>query len=272
MSRLSQGSSREHQPVSHVWRTTDTWSRADRTTPTLVGVQEYRAQSAFSWGRPETGFAGTGGELGRPRSQRSVLQVSNIERVVAFVELADDVLANPWCLRQVEVRLEYKAIDETGRGDWTLHGPTELELKALLIDFRNLVQPSSDQYLPRVIDALASAVPEPDARVAAHDLRVRFDEAVARGTTSENGRPLKPDEVARLWLYGRYHHREPGKARQLKALDPITRFVYRMEFLTYLQNVLGIVVEVCDFITVSKEHGYLATVPLSKGAEPEPPA
>ena len=45
-----------------------------------------------------------------------------------------------------------------------------------------------------------------------------------------------------------------------------------MEFLTYLQNVLGIVVEVCDFITVSKEHGHLARVPLCKGAEPEPPA
>lgn len=114
-----------------------------------------------------------------------------------------------------------------------------------------------------MIDALASAVPEPDARAAAQALRMRFDEAVERGTTSENGRPLKPDAVARLWLYGRYHHREPGKARQLKALDPITRVVYRMEFL--------IVVEVCDFITVSKEHGYLAPVPLCKGAEPEPP-
>jgi len=197
--------------------------------------------------------------------------VSDTERLVAFVELADDVLANPWCERRVEVSVEYQAIGNTGRGDWTLRGPTELELKALLIDLRNLIQRSSDQYLPRVIDTLASAVPDPDALATARALRVRFDEAVARGTTSENGRPLKPDVVARLWLYGRYHHREPGKARQLKALDPITRFVYRMEFLTYLQNVLGIVVEVCDFITVSKEHGYLAGVPLSRGAEPEPP-
>ena len=198
--------------------------------------------------------------------------MSDTERLVAFVELADDVLANPWCERRVEVSVEYQAIGDTGRGDWTLRGPTELELKALLIDLRNLIQRSSDQYLPRVIDTLGSAVPDPDARVAAHALRVRFDEVVARGTTSENGRPLKPDVIARLWLYGRYHHREPGKARQLKALDPITRLVYRMEFLTYLQNVLGIVVEVCNFITVSKEHGYLAGVPLSRGAEPEPPA
>ncbi len=198
--------------------------------------------------------------------------MSNTERLVAFVELADDVLANPWCGRQVQVRLEYQAIGESGRGDWTLRGPTEPELKALLLDFRNLIQRSSDQYVPRVIDTLASAVPDPDARVAADALRVRFDEAVARGTTYANGRPLKPDDVARLWLYGRYHHREPGKARQLKALDPITRVVYRMEFLTYLQNVLGIVVEVCNFITVSKEHGYLASVPLCRGAQPEPPA
>jgi len=64
------------------------------------------------------------------RSGRSVLRVSNTERLAAFVELADDVLANPWCQRKVEVRLEYQAIDESGRGDWTLHGPTELELKA----------------------------------------------------------------------------------------------------------------------------------------------
>ena len=190
---------------------------------------------------------------------------------MAFVELADDVLANPWCERRVEVSIEYQTSGESGRGDWTLRGPTELELKALLVDFRNLIQPSSDQYLPRVIDTLASAVPDPDAQAAARALRVRFDEAVAHGTTSENGRPLKPDVVARLWLYGRYHHREPSKARQLKALDPITRFVYRMELLTYLQNVLGIVVEVCDFITASKEHGYLAGVPLSKGTEPETP-
>jgi len=191
---------------------------------------------------------------------------------VAFVELADEVLANPWCGRQVEVRLEYQAIGASGRGDWTLSGPTEPELKALLIDLRNLIQRSSDQYLPRVIDTLASAVPDPDALVVARALRGRFDEAIARGTTYENGRPLKPDNVARLWLYGRYHHREPGKARQLKALDPITRLVYRMEFLTYLQNVLGIVVDVCDFITVSKERGYLASVPLCRGAEPESPA
>ena len=198
--------------------------------------------------------------------------MSDTERLVAFVELANDVLANPWCGRQVEVRLEYQAIDESGRGDWTLRGPTELELKALLIDFRNLIQQSSDQYLPRVIGTLASAVPDPDALAAARALRVRFDEAVARGTTYENGRPLRPDEVARLWLYGRYHHREPGKARQLKALDSMARLVYRMEFLTYLQNVLGIVAEVCDFITVSKEHGYLTSVPLCRDAEPESPA
>jgi hypothetical protein len=198
--------------------------------------------------------------------------MSNTELLTAFVELADDVLANPWCERKVEVRVEFQAIDESGHGDWTLHGPTELELKALLIDVRNLIQRSSNQYLPRVIDALASAVPEPDAKAAADALQVRFEEAVERGTTTENGRPLKPDEVARLWLYGRYHHREPGKARQLKALDPITAFVYRMEFLTYLQNVLGIVVEVCNFITAAKERGYLPLVPLCKGAEQAPPA
>lgn len=208
---------------------------------------------------------------GGQRSGRSVLHVSDTERLVAFVELADELLVNPWCRRQVEVRLGYQAT-EMGRGDWTLRGPTELELKALLIDLRNLVQPSSSQYLPKVVDALAAAVPDADAQVAAADLRVRFYEAVERGTTTENGRPLRPDAVARLWLYGRYHHREPGKARQLKALDPMARLVYRMEFLTYLQNVLDIVVEVCDFITVSKEHGYLTSVPLCRGAEPESPA
>jgi len=51
-------------------------------------------------------------------------------------------------------------------------------------------------------------------------------------------------------------------------MDPMVRMVYRFEFLTYLGTVLRAVVEVCNLITVAKERGFLAGVPLAKGSEP----
>ena len=92
-------------------------------------------------------------------------------------------------------------------------------------------------------------------------MRARLVSIEERGTTTVNGRALRPGSVARLWLYSHYHHRELAKLRQLRALQGFEPLVYRLEFLEYLSAIVGEVAALCDFIITAQELGHLGTIP-----------
>ncbi len=185
------------------------------------------------------------------------------DRLAAFIELADEVLANGWATRNAEIKMGF---DEGG--PWTLRGPSEDELKSLVLDLRNALQASSELFIPRIVEDYACTVPDEQLREACERVLAEFSRTRELGTLTWNGEPLEPWRIAEVWLYTRYHHRNVAKAKQLRALDPMSRMAHRFEFLKYLQGMLGIVVEVCDLVTVAKERGHLEAVPLAKGAKP----
>jgi hypothetical protein len=40
------------------------------------------------------------------------------ERLIALIELVDDLMAFPWAQRNAQVETSFEATDESGRGTW----------------------------------------------------------------------------------------------------------------------------------------------------------
>lgn len=176
------------------------------------------------------------------------------DRLVSFVHLADDILANPWAQRDAPVTRTYVAdSDGSGRGIWELSGPSELELSALLIHLRNVTQPTSPQFLPRILADIAGQIEDEVLWDAIERGLEAFGRDSDRGTTVIDGIPVLPWQVAQQWMYARYHHRDLDRIRQIQQLDPLTKFVLHGEFLLYLQSVLTITGDSPDRITESPQ-------------------
>jgi len=132
---------------------------------------------------------------------------TEIPRLVTFVDLANDVLANPWAERSAPVTMQFVAVDDQRRGDWAVSGPTEAELKPLVLDLRIVMQPRSDLFLPKVLEAYDASVLNAELHEVSNRVLNFFTLTRDKGMTILNKRPVQPWRVAELWFYGRYHHR-----------------------------------------------------------------
>lgn len=199
------------------------------------------------------------------------------ERIREFAILADQILHNPVVVDGLrrEMRFEADPHGPPGRGTWTFIGPNEYLMRALLLDVRNVIQ-AGDLELGEVLRDLEDVIPDGEASQAIDGIRARLVEYGERGMTTENGKPLRPAEVVRLWMYAVYHHRDLSKLRTIRALDPIVRMVHQQEFLDYLGNVCNEVMNVRHMIEVARARGLLTGVeipewqdaPMQAGPDP----
>jgi hypothetical protein len=187
-----------------------------------------------------------------------------VELISEFVELADDISANPAVKAGLQSTLSFVADPPgSGKGTWSLSDPDEIGLKALLLDLRNLTQASSDLHFDKVLDAIEVAVPDAEARKAVAETRARLGDYEEAGITTVNGRPMKPAEVVRRTLYSSYHHRDLSKRRAQRQTPEFERLVNRMEFMEWVRNVCGEVAYIrYQFIPAAKAAGYLDSIVL----------
>lgn len=191
-----------------------------------------------------------------------------LERIREFAILADQILGNPAVVDGLRRELKYQADPDAppGRGTWTFVGPNEYLLRSLLLDVRNVIQ-AGDLELGEVLRDLDDIIPNGEASEAIAGIRARLVEYGERSLTTENGKPLRPAAVVRLWMYAVYHHRDLAKLRQIRALDPLVRIVHQGEFFDYLGNVCNEVLNVRHMIDVSRNRGLLEGVEIPEWRE-----
>ena len=194
---------------------------------------------------------------------RGASRPTALERIREFAILADQILSNPAVVAGLQTEHKFVADPDGphGHGTWTFVGPNEHLMRSLLLDIRNVIQPG-DLELGEVTRDLADLIRDAEVRAVLDAIGERFAAYGEVGMTIENGKPMRPAEIVRLWMYAVYHHRDLSKLRLIRALDPMERIVHLNEFILYLANVCTEVLNVRHLIDVARNRGDLEGVEI----------
>lgn len=162
-----------------------------------------------------------------------------------------------WCAHSGAEQHAARSVSTAAGGLTVTPQVDEEEFRSFLLALRPFHAPREPVYLPDLYRDLEQLAPGDEARSSLSRLKADWEWAVENGAMQIGlgGKRLKPGDLSRLWLNGRYFHPDLAKRHQLASAPPFTRASMRFAFVSFAIDLGGRVVALREWLL---EHGLTA--------------
>lgn len=171
-----------------------------------------------------------------------------------FVRTAADLAASPLVVRGGQAQLEM-SWTKGGPTRWTSREPAAELLDSLVIRVRPFLLEEDPAHLFSILKICDNSLRSDQIRSFLADVRQEWATSQRRTLISLNtdGRDIRPDLAARLWLYGYWFHPNGPERAELEAMFGPAKLLTRHMFLDYVYGAAEAALAAADAVRVGLE-------------------
>jgi len=114
--------------------------------------------------------------------------------------------------------------------------PEEDDLRSFLLTFRMFISEKEPVFLNRIFNLSIKTLTDDRLKSFMIDAKEKWKKAEGEAVLSlkYQGKLLTLDQIASLWISGKYFHKDPDKRQILQDLDYHTEMIFKHQFLDFL--------------------------------------
>lgn len=135
--------------------------------------------------------------------------------------------------------------------------PEEDDLRSFLLTFRNFVAEKEDVFLNRIFNLCYQKLTDGELRkdlVKAHKTWKEANDTAGINIVYK-GKRQTPEQTTKLFLSGKYFHKDEEKKAILKELQPAQIMFFELQFLSYMLEATRIIFYVDGIVVTALKEG-----------------